>query len=117
MTQYKRADRVSGLIQTSLSEIIARETADPRLELVTISGVKMTRDLRIARIYFSTGGDTQRIESTTRALQQAKGHLKRNLARKIRLRYMPELEFHYDESFDYGVHIDNLLKTIHKDQE
>ena len=85
--------------------------------MVTISGVKMTRDLRIARIYFSTCGGTQRIESATRALQQAKGYLKRNLAQKIRLRYMPELEFYYDESFDYGVHIEKLLQAIHKDQE
>jgi ribosome-binding factor A len=117
MSHYSRADRVGGLIQLTLSEIIVRETGDPRLEMVTISGVKMTRDLRLARVYFSISGGERRIASAAQALEQAKGYLKRALARKISLRYMPDLKFYHDESFDYGVHIENLLKSIDKNQQ
>lgn len=116
MTEYSRADRVSGLIQSTLSEIITRDTSDPRLEMVTISGVKMTRDLRIARVYFSTSGGEKRIKAAKQALQHAKGFLKRSLGNQLSLRYMPELEFYYDESFDYGFHIEKILKSISKDQ-
>ena len=115
MSQYNRADRVSGLIQTTLSEILTRDTSDPRLEMVTISGVKMTRDLRIARIYFSTSGGENRIKAAAQALENARGFLKRTLGNQISLRYMPELQFYYDESFDYGLHIENILKSISKD--
>ena len=117
MSQYSRADRVSGLIQSTLSEIIARDTGDPRLEMVTISGVKMTRDLRIARVYFSTSGGARRTASAAQALNQAKGYIKRALASKVKLRYLPDLQFYHDESFDYGLHIENLLKSIDKDQQ
>ena len=116
MTQFSRADRVSGLIQSTLSEIITKDTSDPRLEMVTISGVKMTRDLRIARVYFSISGGEKRIKAATQALQHAKGFLKRSLGNQLQLRYMPELEFYYDESFDYGFHIEKILKSISKDQ-
>ena len=116
MNRYNRADRVSGLIQTTLAEILARDTSDPRLEMVTISGVKMTRDLRIARIYFSTSGGEKRIKAAARALEHARGFLKRTLGNQLSLRYMPELQFYYDESFDYGFHIENILKSISKDQ-
>ena len=112
MTQYSRADRVSGLIQTTLSEILTRDTSDPRLEMVTISGVKMTRDLKIARIYFVVPGGDQKVTSATEGFQSASGYLKRALSDRLDLRYMPKLEFYYDESFDYGSNIEKLLNTL-----
>ena len=63
MTAYSRADRVGGLIQQTLSDILLKEVKDPRLELTTITDVKMTRDLRIARIYFSAPGGAEKIEA------------------------------------------------------
>jgi len=109
---YSRADRVSGLIQQALSEILLKGVKDPRLELATITHVKMTKDLRIARIYFSAPGGPEKIEAARTGFNSALGFVKASLGRRLGLRYMPELEFYYDESFDYGAHIENLLESI-----
>ncbi len=112
MRQYSRAERVGGLIQQTMADILARRIKDPRLELATITHVKMTRDLRIARIYFSIAGGPEKVKAAEQGFKSAIGFLKRDLSRQLDLRYMPEIEFYYDESFDYGSHIDNLLKSI-----
>ena len=109
---YSRADRVSGLIQQALSEILLKGVKDPRLEMATITHVKMTRDLRIARIYFSVPGGSEKIEAAREGFKSALGFVKASMGRKLGLRYMPDLEFYYDESFDYGAHIENLLDSI-----
>jgi ribosome-binding factor A len=109
---YSRADRVSGLIQQALSDILLKEVNDPRLEMATITHVKLTKDLRIARIYFSAPGGPEKIEAARNGFNSALGFVKASLARRIDLRYMPDLEFYYDESFDYGAHIENLLNSI-----
>jgi ribosome-binding factor A len=112
MTSYSRAERVGGLIQQALSDILRKRIKDPRLEMTTITHVKMTRDLRIARIYYSTTGGQQKIEAAQKGFESAIGFVKRDLARQLGLRYMPAIEFYYDDSFDYGAHIDKLLKSI-----
>jgi ribosome-binding factor A len=109
---YSRADRVSGLIQKTLSEILLKEVKDPRLALTTISGVKMTRDLRIARIYFSSPGGPEKIAAVQEGFKSALGFVKVTLAKRLNLRYMPELEFYYDDSFDHGAHIEKLLQSL-----
>ncbi len=112
MIPYSRADRVSGLIQEILSNLLKKDIHDPRLEMVTITNVKMSRDLRLARIYFSIYGDKNKAEAAAGGFESAHGFIKRSLARRLGLRYMPDLTFFYDESFDYGTHIEELLKSI-----
>jgi len=112
MTPFSRADRVSGLIQEVLSSLLKKDIHDPRLKMVTITSVKMSRDLRLARIYFSIYGDSNKREAAAKGFESARGFIKRSLARKLSLRYMPDLTFFYDESFDYGSHIDELLKRV-----
>ena len=112
MRQYSRAERVGGLIQQTVADILARRIKDPRLELATITQVKMTRDLRIARIYFSIAGGSEKVKAAEEGFKSAIGFLKRDLSRQLDLRYMPNIEFYYVDSFDYGSHIDNLLKSI-----
>jgi ribosome-binding factor A len=112
MTSFTRADRVSGLIQRVLSDILSKDVADPRLKMTVITGVKMSADLRIARIYYASSGNKKNIEAASRAINSARGYLKKSLARQLALRYMPELKFFYDDSFDYGFHIEQLLKTV-----
>lgn len=112
MKPFSRSDRVGGQIQKMLSGLLTKEVKDPRLELVTITGVKMTADLRTARIYFAmTGGRTSR-EQAIEGFAMAKGFLKRMLSRQLGLRYMPDLLFCYDQSFDYGAHIDRILESL-----
>jgi ribosome-binding factor A len=112
MTGYSRADRVGGLIQQILSELLLRDISDPRLQMATISRVTVTKDLRLARIYFATAGGPAGSADVAQGFRSATGFIKRRLGPQLGLRYMPELEFYYDESFDHGARIDQLLKTI-----
>jgi ribosome-binding factor A len=112
MIPFSRADRVSGLIQEVLSNLLKKGIHDPRLHMATITNVKMSRDLKIARIYFSIYGDSNKREAAAKGFESAHGFIKRSLAPKLSLRYMPDLIFFYDESFDYGSRIDELLKRI-----
>ncbi|MBE9530110.1 MAG: 30S ribosome-binding factor RbfA [Proteobacteria bacterium] len=115
MKPFARSDRVSGQIQKVLSEILLKKVKDPRLENASITDVKMSRDLRIARIYFVTSGNKKNIEEALEGFKSAIGYVKRTLARQLGLRYMPDLKFFYDESFDYGSHIDKVLKAVKAD--
>jgi ribosome-binding factor A len=112
MTNYARADRVGGLIQQILSDLLRRDISDPRLQMVTITQVKVTKDLRLARIYFAAAGGKTVAEDAAQGFRSAAGFIKRCLGPQLGLRYMPELEFFYDESFDHGARIDQLLKSI-----
>lgn len=115
MKPFARSDRVCGHIQKALSDILLKKIKDPRLEFATITNVKMSRDLRIARIYFTTTGNKKSAEEALEGFKSAIGYVKRTLAGQLGLRYMPELNFFYDESFDYGSHIDKILKDVKAD--
>ena len=117
MKPFARSDRVSGQIQKVLSEILLKKIKDPRLENASITDVKMSRDLRIARIYFVASGNKKSMEDAVEGFKSALGYVKRTLASQLGLRYMPELKFFYDESFDYGSQIDKVLKAVKADNE
>lgn len=115
MMPFSRADRVSGLIQEVLSDLLKKDIHDPRLKMATITNVKMSRDLKLARVYFSIFGDSSKAQAAADGFESARGFIKRSIASKLSLRYMPDLKFFYDESFDYGSHIDELLRKITTD--
>jgi ribosome-binding factor A len=115
MKPFARSDRVCGQIHKVLSDILLKRIKDPRLKSATITDVKMSRDLRIARIYFTTTGNKNSVEEAIEGFKSAIGYVKRTLAGQLGLRYMPELRFFYDESFDYGSHIDKILKEVKAD--
>jgi len=115
MKPFARSDRVGGHIQKVLSDILQKRIKDPRLETATITSVKVSRDLRIARIYFTTSGGKKNMEEAVEGFKSALGYVKRTLARQLGLRYMPDLKFLYDESFDYGSHINKVLKAVKTD--
>ena len=98
MKPYKRADRVSGHIQKSLSDLMLNKIKDPRLKMVTITGVKMSQDLRLAHIYYSLSDITsdmkKRCMAAEKGFKSALGYIKRVLARELGLRYMPDIKFH-----------------------
>jgi ribosome-binding factor A len=112
MRPFSRSDRVSGLIKQALSGILQKRINDPRLEMVTISVVKISRDLKVARIYYTAPAGDKAKEATAAGFKDAAGFIKRELGRQVHLRYMPELKFFPDESFDYGSKIDKLLASI-----
>lgn len=102
-------------IQSALSELLRKKINDPRLELVTVTGVKMTQDLRDAYVYFSVSGGEKAQKDAVHGFESASSFLRKNLASRLGLRYMPRLRFLYDKSFDYGSHIDALLESLKKD--
>ncbi|MCK9274431.1 MAG: 30S ribosome-binding factor RbfA [Syntrophales bacterium] len=110
----KRAERVADLIKEEISRIVLREVRDPRIRDITITEVKVTDDLRFARIYFTPLGKNNFHEDTIAGLRQAKGFMRRELGKQLRLRYVPDLEFLFDESFAYGDRIERILADLHK---
>lgn len=117
MKPYARSERVSGQIQKSLSELLHKKIKDPRLSMATITKVAMSADLRIAKVYYSIPDAQKMLKKAQDGFKSSHGFLKRTLAKKLGLRYMPELKFFYDDSYDYGSKIDKLLKTIHAEHQ
>lgn len=121
MRPFSRSDRVSGQIQKTLSDLLHKEIKDPRVEGAMITGVKMARDLKSARIYFvmpRAAGESEEIKKdAVKGFHSALGYIKRTLAGKLGLRYMPDLKFYYDDSFEHGARIEAVLKTLKQDDE
>lgn len=112
MTDFKRADRVSDLIRVEISDIMRKRIRDPRIGTITITGVKLTDDLRLAKIFFVEMGKDTCSDETLEGIQKAKGFLKRELGKRLQLRHTPEITFLYDKSFAYGNRIEKLLAEI-----
>ncbi len=114
---YKRSDRVGDMIRQVVGEMLLRDLSDPRLSSVTLTGVKVTQDLKQATIFFSAMGERSREEAALHGLQSAAGYIKKELGRELRLRFVPDLLFKVDRSFDYGNRIDRLIQTIKEEEE
>lgn len=112
--QYKRAQRVGHLIHEEISELLLREVKDPRLRFITITEVRVSDDLRHARVYFSVHGDDK--GRALEGLKSAAGFLRGELGRRLRLRYAPELSFFIDESLDHGLHISQILRQLQEEE-
>lgn len=109
--------RVSELIRTHLTEILQTQISDPRLEGVTITGVKVTPDTKRADIFFSVLGDEDARQSALKGLNSAAGRLRREIGSRTRLRNTPALVFHWDPSLEYGDRIEQLLDQLGLEQE
>lgn len=108
---------MAGLIQQVLAELLQKEISDPRLTKVTITDVQMSRDLRIAKIYFATGSGRQNKEAAMEGFHRAKGFVKRELAQRLGLRYMPDLKFFYDDAIDRGARMEQLIKRARENDK
>ena len=111
MTTHNRPARVAEEFRHELSQLIARGLKDPRITgFVTVTGAKMSPDLKEVTVYVSVHGDEKVRERTLEGLEAATGFLQREAARAIRLRSTPRLRFVYDESVERGDRIDRLLR-------
>ncbi len=108
----KRAEKVGEAIHEILSALLIKGVKDPRIGFTTITGVKLSDDLHLATIYFTVVGDEEEKKATADGLNSARGFLRRELSKNLRMRYVPDLLFRYDASLDYGRRIDNLLDEI-----
>jgi len=107
-----RPESVGKEIQGILSQLFQQELKDPRLGFVTITGVRMSRDLRTARVFISVMGGEEDLEGTLEALDSATAFLRRMVGQRIRLRNVPELFFAHDDSIAKGSRIDEILKDL-----
>lgn len=105
----RRADRVGREIVQALAEIVARELSDPRVGMVTFTSADVSDDLRNARVFYSRLGDPSELPECAEALRRASGFLRRETARRLSLRYAPQLRFEYDETLTRAERLDNLL--------
>ena len=110
--QGQRPQRVGDQIREDLSDIIRRELKDPGVGFVTITHVKVSPDLQVARVYYTTLGDEDARRATAKALQRASAFLRRQIGARIRLRRVPELHFTFDASVERGQRIEQLLREI-----
>ncbi|MFA6822671.1 MAG: ribosome-binding factor A [Geobacter sp.] len=110
--QHKRSDKVAETIHTTVSTILMRGLNDPRIGFVTITGVEVTDDLHLARIFFSVIGDEAAKKSTEAGLNSAARHIRRELGKVLKMRYTPDILFKYDHSQEYGQRIDALLREV-----
>ena len=110
---FKRTDRVSGLIQRKLAQIILTEVKDPRLpRIITVSAVKVSPDMSMAKIYITVLGEQSDSQITLDILNKASSFLRTVLARSIKLRIVPQLKFVYDESIEYGTKLRQLIDDV-----
>ncbi len=107
-----RAERVSGLLKEELSEILLREIKDPRIGFVTITAIRVSADLRHARVYVVTRETGEAQRRTLEGLESARGYLRGALGRRLRLRYIPDLSFWVDERLEEGFRIQEILKSL-----
>lgn len=105
------------MIRQVVSEMLLRELNDPRLESVTITEVEITDDLKLATVFFSAMGSKPLEEEALLGLQSAGGYIKKKLGKELRLRYVPDLLFKLDRSFEYGSKIDRLIQTIQEEKD
>ncbi len=111
----RRNNRLSGEMRKVISEIIRNDVKDPRIsELLSITDVHVTEDLKYAKVYISVYGDA---EPTLKALSSAKGFIRREVGRKIKMRITPELIFEKDDSIENGIYMSRLINRVIEDEE
>ena len=110
--EYQRSDRVGDLILEVVAELLRKDIRDPRVQAVTLTAVKVSKDLRHARIYFNLlGGQSDRADVLA-GLKSAAGFIRAKVGKQLKLRFVPDLEFTYDDTEDEAQRIDQLLKQV-----
>ena len=114
MSSQLRIEKLQELIKQEMSKMLLREIKDPRIGFVTVTDVEMTGDLREAKIYVSIMGGEEKVQESLKGLKSALGFIRREIGRRIRLRFTPEISFALDTSLDYSEHIQKILLDIEK---
>ncbi len=111
-----RLDKISNLVKEEISLIFLYKLQDPEFGLLTITNVKVSPDLKQAKIYISFF-DKEKRDVTLNKINDIKGFIRAELARRINLRITPELSFFIDDTLDYVEKMDNIFKKLHNDKE
>jgi ribosome-binding factor A len=108
----RRQRKVAELLHEEISQLIQYDTQDPRLGYVTVTGVDVSADLRLAWVYITVLGDDADAQNSLKALENAAGYFRHTLRETLSLRFIPELRFKVDNSLEHGARIESLLDTI-----
>lgn len=111
-----KIERIASNLVKEISYILATEIKDNDIKFVTITDCKVTNDLSFAKVYFTVLDDSKKIE-TIKALKNASGFIRRELAERVDIRHIPELQFVFDESIEYGNKIEHIIENIHKEDK
>ncbi|MGO8969560.1 MAG: 30S ribosome-binding factor RbfA [Myxococcaceae bacterium] len=113
MSTPSRPERVGAEIQAAVADLLGRGALrDPRIGFITVTGVKVSPDLRVARVYWSSLGDDAARRETQAGLDAAKGFVRREVTARVKLRVSPEVFFVFDGSVQEGDKIDRLLREV-----
>ena len=107
--EFSRTRRVGDEIQRNMAELIQMELGDPRIGMVTVTGVEVTHEFEHAKVYFTVLGDRAQAELSAKVLNKAAGYLRRALARRLKIRVVPQLHFVYDETTEKGNRLSALI--------
>jgi ribosome-binding factor A len=113
----RRPEQVAGTIRQVIADALAREIRDPRVGVVTVTGVQVTNDLSHARILVSVPGDEAEKTRALQGLQSAAGFLRTRAARALTTRSVPELHFELDKGVEHAARIEELLESIRREEQ
>ncbi|HEX8949723.1 MAG TPA: 30S ribosome-binding factor RbfA [Dissulfurispiraceae bacterium] len=111
MHPYKRSQRLGILLREEIADIIMRRIKDPRLGFITVTDVELSEDLKIAKVFISVLREEDK-KVTLEILNSAKGLIRSEVSKRVRVKFIPTLEFMIDKSIEHGDKIDRLLKEI-----
>ena len=117
MAQGSRPERVGEQIRQELSQILSQQVHDPGIGFLTLSRVKVTPDLQLARVLYTVIGDEKQRKETQKALERALPYLRRQIASRMRLRRVPELQFFYDQAVEHQDRIEQILIELKHERE
>lgn len=109
-----KIEKMNGILQRELTDIISKEVKNPQVGFITITGVEVTRDYSLAKVYVTFLGQGYKKKQGLEALEKSKGFIRSVLASRLTIRRVPDLKFIYDSSLDYGDKIESLIKEIHE---
>jgi ribosome-binding factor A len=113
-----RPDRVGDQIRQEISELLSRGAVhDPGIGFITLTRVKVSPDLQLARVYYTSLGDAGARRETAKALERATGFFRRQLGERLRLRRVPELVFQFDESVAHQDRVEQILRELHEEEQ
>jgi ribosome-binding factor A len=117
MAQGYRPDRVGDQIRQELSEMLTRgEVHDPGIGFITLTRVQVSRDLQVARVFYTTLGDPKARAETQKALERATPYFRRQIGARVRLRRVPEVEFRFDDAIQHQDRIEQILRDLKEEE-
>jgi ribosome-binding factor A len=115
MLAGKRAVRVGDQILRGIADLLTKKVKDPRVKGITITGIKLSNDLRHARIFFSILGDKDQVIEAQSGLESAKGYIKREIGSRCKLKYVPNMIFEFDPTLEKGERMERLFNKLREE--